>query len=92
MHKQASTETNTRERRAAMKNTMRGMGWMLVYGASVAYAAPGSEGGGMSYLGYLFLGFFALIIVSQLVPACLLFYGMVKGVLSAGEKKAGAVE
>jgi len=70
-----------------MKNTMRGLGWMMVYGASVAYAAPGSEGDGMSYLGYLFLGFFALIIVSQLVPAALLFYGMVKGVFSSRTDK-----
>jgi hypothetical protein len=45
----------------------------------------------VSYLGYLFLGFFALIIVSQLVPACLLFYGMVKGVLAGrpGQAEAG---
>jgi hypothetical protein len=75
-----------------MKNTMRGLGWMVVYGASVAYAAPGSEGDGVSYLGYLFLGFFALIVVSQLVPACLLFYGMVKGVLAGGEKQAESLE
>lgn len=75
-----------------MKNTMRGLGWMVVFGASVAYAAPGSEGAGTSFLGYLFLGFFALIIVSQLVPACLLFYGMVKGVFAGGEKKAEAAE
>jgi len=75
-----------------MKNTMRGLGWMLVYGASVAYAAPGSDGEGVSWLGYLFLGFFALIIVSQLVPACLLFVGMLKGVFlaSAGKSTASA--
>ena len=66
-----------------MKNTMRGLGWMMVYGASVAYAAPGSEGDGVSWLGALFLGFFALIIVSQLVPAAILFYGMIKGVFSS---------
>jgi len=69
-----------------MKNTMRGLGWMMVYGASVAYAAPGSEGDGVSLLGALFLGFFALIIVSQLVPAAILFVGMVKGVFSLGKK------
>ena len=68
-----------------MKNTMRGLGWMMVYGASVAYAAPGSEGDGVSLLGALFLGFFALIIVSQLVPAAILFYGMIKGVFSVGK-------
>ncbi|HSN74207.1 MAG TPA: hypothetical protein VL334_03820 [Anaerolineae bacterium] len=71
-----------------MKNTMRGLGWMLVYGASVAYAAPGSEGDGVSWLGYLFLGFFALIVVSQLVPAGMLFVGMLKGVFSARTDKA----
>lgn len=71
-----------------MKNTMRGLGWMLVCGASVAYAAPGSESGGGSFLGYLFLGFFALIIVSQVVPVCLLAYGMIKGALSSREKSA----
>ena len=75
-----------------MKNMMRGLGWMMVYGATVAYAAPGSEGEGISYLGYLFLGFFALIIVSQLVPACLLFYGMVKGVFAGRSEKAEASE
>jgi len=61
-----------------MKYTMRGLGWMLVYGASVAYAAPGGGGEGGSWLGYLFLGFFALIVVSQLVPAGMLFVGMLK--------------
>ena len=75
-----------------MKNMMRGLGWMMVYGATVAYAAPGGEGEGISYLGYLFLGFFALIIVSQLVPACLLFYGMVKGVFAGRGEKAEASE
>ena len=71
-----------------MKNTMRGLGWMMVYGASVAYAAPGSAGDGVSWLGALFLGFFALIIVSQLVPAAILFVGMVKGVFSVGSDTA----
>jgi hypothetical protein len=71
-----------------MKNTMRGLGWMMVYGASAAYAAPGSTGESVSWLGYLFLGFFALIIVSQVVPAAILFFGMVKGVFSARTGKA----
>jgi hypothetical protein len=70
-----------------MKNTMRGLGWMMVYGASAAYAAPGSEGDGMSWLGYLFLGFFALIIISQVVPAAILCFGMIKGVFSSRTDK-----
>ena len=75
-----------------MKNTMRGLAWMMVYSASTAYAAPKGEGDGVSLLGYLFLGFFALIIVSQLVPAGLLFYGMIKGVFAGSKEKAEAVE
>ena len=70
-----------------MKNTMRGLGWMLAWGASVAYAAPGAEGASVGWLGYMFAGFFALVIVTQLVPACILFYGMIKGIFSAREEK-----
>lgn len=69
-----------------MKNTMRGLGWMMFCGVSVAYAAPAGEGDGVSLLGCLFLGFFALVIVSQVVPAAILFVGMIKGVFSAGKK------
>lgn len=70
-----------------MKNTMRGIGWMLVWGASAAYAAPGGEGESVGWLGYLFAGFFAVVIVTQLVPAAILFVGMLKGVFSIREKK-----
>lgn len=70
-----------------MKNTMRGLGWMLLCGAAPAYAAPASEGDGVSLLGYLFLGFFALIIISQVVPIGILLFGMVKGVFSAREDR-----
>jgi hypothetical protein len=44
----------------------------------VAAASKPAEQGG-SLLLSLFIGFFSLIIVFQLVPACLLFVGMVKG-------------
>lgn len=60
---------------------------MLVWGASVAYAAPGGEGESVGWLGYLFAGFFAVVIVTQLVPAAILFVGMLKGVFSIREKK-----
>lgn len=40
----------------------------------------------MSLLGYLFLGFFVLIIVSQMVPAGILFYGMLKAVFTIHHK------
>lgn len=40
----------------------------------------------MSLLGYLFLGFFVLIVVTQLVPAVILFYGMIKALFSVQHK------
>ena len=73
-----------------MKNLMKGFGWMMVYGVSVAYAAPQDGGEGAGWLSYLFVGFFTLIIISQLVPACLLFIGMVRGIFSAREDKEAA--
>jgi hypothetical protein len=68
-----------------MKKTMRGLGWTLVSAASIAYAAPDGGSGGSGLLGYLFMGFFTLVIVSQLAPAGLLFYSMIKGVFGSGE-------
>ncbi len=47
---------------------------------AVAAAAPTEQGG--SLLLTLFIGFFALIVVFQLVPACLLFIGVLKGLFS----------
>jgi hypothetical protein len=71
-----------------MKNTLISLAALLLSGTSLASAAPNAAAAGGSFLGYLFLGFFALIIVSQVVPACLLFYGMIKGVLSSRDKNA----
>ena len=47
---------------------------------AIAAAAPAEKGG--SLLLTLFIGFFALIVVFQLVPACLLFIGILKGLFS----------
>jgi hypothetical protein len=68
-----------------MKNALRGLGWMLVWGASAAYAAQGNATEPTGWLGYLFIGFFAVIIATQLVPAMILFTGMLKGILTAAE-------
>ncbi len=51
-----------------------------VVSPAVAAAVPAEKGG--SLLLTLFLGFFALIVVFQLVPACLLFVGILKGLFS----------
>jgi hypothetical protein len=46
---------------------------------SQAAAAAETSVNGSSLLLILFVGFFVLIVVFQLVPACLMFIGMVKG-------------
>lgn len=72
-----------------MKTTLRMLITLLAGSASVAYAAQGAESQGAGLLAYLFIGFFALIVVTQLVPAMILFFGMVKGLFSPrGEQEA----
>jgi len=66
---------------------------MVAGSASAAYAATGMHGAeGAGILTYFFIGFFALIIVSQLIPAMILFFGMVKGLFSRSEKTSVNVE
>jgi hypothetical protein len=52
--------------------------------ATSAFAA-GSASGGSGLLVWLFLGFFGLIVATQLVPAVMLVIGIAKGVTAAGE-------
>ncbi len=51
----------------------------------------GGDGGELSLLTTLFLGFGALIIVFQLVPAVILLGGMIKGLVSPATKNAEVV-
>ena len=59
---------------------------MVMSTTSAAYAATNAQSEGAGILTYFFIGFFALIIVSQLVPAMILFAGMVKGLFASSEK------
>ena len=59
---------------------------MIISSTSAAYAATNAQSEGAGILTYFFIGFFALIIVSQLVPAMILFVGMVKGLFAPSEK------
>jgi len=52
--------------------------------ATSAFAAGSSATGG-GLLIWLFLGFFGLIVATQLVPALLLMVGIAKGVAGHGE-------
>ena len=62
-----------------MKNIIRNTLVALFCFSSSAFAAVESGGEGGSFLLTLFIGFFALIVVFQLVPAIILFFGMLKG-------------
>lgn len=67
-----------------MKNVIRNSILALIFAmtaVSPALAAAPTDKGG-SLLLTLFIGFFALIVVFQLVPACLLFVGILKGLFS----------
>ena len=64
-----------------MKKSLRNGLIALFAFSTSAFASVGTGSGDGSFLLSLFVGFFALIIVFQVVPACLLFVGMVKGLL-----------
>ncbi|HEY5674809.1 MAG TPA: hypothetical protein VIR78_13965 [Malonomonas sp.] len=70
-----------------MKNIIRNTLIVLAGFSTTAHAAAEAGGEGGSFLLTLFIGFFALIIVFQLIPAVLLFAGMLKG-LFVREHKA----
>ena len=66
--------------------TLRILVTMIASSASAAFAASGVQSQETGILVYFFIGFFALIVVSQLVPAVILFIGMVRGVFARPEK------
>ena len=72
--------------------TMKLLVAMVASSASAAYAATGTHGEGAGILTYFFMGFFALIVVSQLIPAMILFFGLVKGLISGQEKTSTNVK
>ena len=73
-------------RKEAIMKTMRILISMVAGSSSAAYAAAGAHSEGAGILAYFFIGFFALIIVTQLVPAMILFFGLVKGLITRPEK------
>jgi len=62
---------------------------MGVIAPATAFAASGA-GEESGIFVWIFLGFFALIVVGQLVPAVMLVTGLVKGLISKTEVKIEA--
>lgn len=63
----------------------------MIAGATPAFAATGGRVNHSGLLVWIFLGFCALIVVAQVIPAVLLMVGMVKGVAAGKETKEANV-
>lgn len=71
-----------------MKNKFRNAMIALIACSTPAFAAAQSGAGEGSLLLSLFIGFFALIIVFQLVPATIMLIGLIRGLFGRDQKKA----
>jgi len=63
---------------------------LIAASASTAFAANTAEGSGFGLVTLAFLGFFALIIATQLLPGLALFITGAKGIFGKGNKEAGS--
>lgn len=71
-----------------MKKMMRNALIALVtFSSSAAFAAGQAGAGEGSLLLSLFIGFFALIVVFQLVPAAIMLVGMFRGLFGRDQKE-----
>jgi len=55
---------------------------MGIIAPATAFAASGASEEGSGVFVWIFLGFFAVIVVGQLVPAVMLITGLIKGLTS----------
>jgi hypothetical protein len=62
---------------------------MGIIAPATAFAAAGVSDEGSGIFVWIFLGFFAVIVVGQLIPAVMLITGLVKGITA---KKVAKVE
>ena len=60
---------------------------MGIIAPATAFAASGAGEEGSGIFVWIFLGFFAVIVVGQLIPAVMLITGLVKGLASKKEAK-----
>ena len=60
---------------------------MGIIAPATAFAASGAGDEGSGIFVWIFLGFFAVIVVGQLVPAVMLVTGLVKGIIAKTEVK-----
>ena len=61
---------------------------MGIIAPATAFAASGAGDEGSGIFVWIFLGFFAVIVVGQLIPAVMLITGLVKGITAKSVAKA----
>ena len=71
-----------------MKNTLSTL-TLILTSASTAFASSASEGSGTSLVTIAFLGFFALIVATQLIPGLALFVTGARSIFGKDSKHAG---
>ena len=77
---------NTTSRKPGLLATVMG-----IIAPAAAFAASGAREDGSGIFVWVFLGFCGLLVVSQVMPAVLLMFGMAKGITSVvKEEKAAA--
>jgi hypothetical protein len=69
---------------------MRALAMLMGILAPVSAFAASGTGEESGIFVWIFLGFFALIVVGQLVPAVMLIIGLVKGATAKSEAKSEA--
>ncbi|MBW4055862.1 MAG: hypothetical protein HIU83_10785 [Proteobacteria bacterium] len=63
---------------------------LLSGSATSAFAADGALQGGGGPLVWFFIGFGVLVIIMQLIPACIILYSMIKAIFSPSDTTARA--
>jgi hypothetical protein len=91
-HQLCNSFTKTLEfQRKSKEDVMRALATVMGIIAPVtAFAASGASDEGSGLFVWIFLGFFAVIVVGQLIPAVMLITGLVKGILAKSETKTEA--
>jgi hypothetical protein len=65
---------------------------MLLFGvAGSALASGAAESGGGGWMTALFLGFFAVIIVFQLIPSLMVFFSVIKEIFAPRQPKIAEI-
>ncbi len=75
-----------------MKNILRIATLMTFLYANSAFAASGAEASEFGLVGWIFIGFLALIVTLQFVPALIMLGSMMVGFFGKAKSREGIVE